>query len=93
MNTTLYKTLEAANTRGLSLKQAMLLIQLEDEPMTMTAISKNLGTSTAAITGMVDRMEKLGLVTRHHGLADRRKIVVSITDKGERIVHHVTRAA
>jgi len=38
-------------------------------------------------------MEKLGLVMRHHGLADRRKIVVSITDKGERIVHHVTRAA
>ena len=93
MNTTLYKTLEAANTRGLSLKQTMLLIQLSDDPMTMTAISKDLGASTAAITGMVDRMEKLGLVMRHHGLADRRKIVVSITDKGERIVHHVTRAA
>ena len=38
--------------------------------------------STAAATGLVDRLEKLGYVQRLHASDDRRKVMVQITRKG-----------
>ena len=48
----------------------------------MTHISKKMGHSTAAATGLVDRLEKLGYVQRLHASDDRRKVMVQITRKG-----------
>lgn len=45
-----------------------------------------MGHSTAAATGLVDRLEKLFLVERIHAAEDRRKIMVSITAKGVEFV-------
>ena len=52
----------------------------------MTDIAKKMGHSTAAATGLVDRIEKLGYVERAHASEDRRKIMVRITSKGVEIV-------
>ena len=41
-----------------------------------------MGHSTAAATGLVDRLEKLGYVQRLHASDDRRKVMVQITRKG-----------
>jgi len=48
----------------------------------MSDIAKKMGHSTAAATGLVDRLEKLFLVERVHATEDRRKIMVHITAKG-----------
>lgn len=48
----------------------------------MSDIAKKMGHSTAAATGLVDRLEKLGYVERVHAAEDRRKIMVRITSKG-----------
>jgi DNA-binding MarR family transcriptional regulator len=48
-----------------------------------------MGHSTAAATGLVDRIEKLGYVERAHASEDRRKIMVRITSKGVQIVSHM----
>jgi len=45
----------------------------------MTDIAKKMGHSTAAATGLVDRLEKLGFVERMHSAEDRRKVFVRIT--------------
>lgn len=42
--------------------------------------------SSAASTGLVDRLEHLELVQRHHPLGDRRVIIVEPTDKAREIV-------
>jgi DNA-binding MarR family transcriptional regulator len=52
----------------------------------MSAIAKKMGHSTAAATGLVDRLEKLGFVERVHAAEDRRKIMVRITSSGSEIV-------
>ncbi|MDF1657085.1 MAG: MarR family transcriptional regulator, partial [Verrucomicrobiales bacterium] len=49
-------------------------------------ISKKMGHSTAAATGLVDRLEKLGYVQRLHAADDRRKVMVQITRKGIEMV-------
>ncbi len=42
--------------------------------------------TTAAATGLVDKLEKLGYVERVHAAEDRRKIKVSLTAKGVEFV-------
>jgi DNA-binding MarR family transcriptional regulator len=54
--------------------------------MTMTDIARKMGHSTAAATGLVDRLEKLGYVERMHAVDDRRKVMVRITQKGIELV-------
>jgi DNA-binding MarR family transcriptional regulator len=48
----------------------------------MSDIAKKMGHSTAAATGLVDRLEKLNYVERVHAAEDRRKIMVRITSHG-----------
>jgi DNA-binding MarR family transcriptional regulator len=60
-----------------------------EEFLTMTDVAKKMGHSTAAATGLVDRIEKLGYVERTHASEDRRKIMVRITSKGVEMVAHM----
>jgi DNA-binding MarR family transcriptional regulator len=50
--------------------------------LTMTEIAAKMGHTTAAATGLVDRLEKLGYAKRMHAADDRRKIEVKITPAG-----------
>lgn len=52
----------------------------------MTDISKMLNVTTAAVTGIVDKLVKYGYVARKPGLEDRRIIKIKITAKGNSIV-------
>lgn len=52
----------------------------------MSDIAKKMGHSTAAATGLVDRLEKLNYVERVHAAEDRRKIMVRITSHGVDLV-------
>ena len=75
------------NKGNVSYAQFFLLGYLANEDyLTMTDISKKMGHSTAAATGLVDRLEKLGYVQRLHASDDRRKVMVQITRKGIEMV-------
>lgn len=58
---------------------------------TMTQIANTMGHTTAAATGLVDRLEKLGYVSRSHDRKDRRKVFVKITKKGGALVESIRR--
>ncbi|MEM6909961.1 MAG: MarR family transcriptional regulator [Verrucomicrobiota bacterium] len=75
------------NKGSVSFPQFYLLGYLStEESMTMSEIAGKMGHSTAAATGLVDRLEKLGYVERIHAADDRRKILVQITAKGEALL-------
>ncbi|MBK1791540.1 MarR family winged helix-turn-helix transcriptional regulator [Persicirhabdus sediminis] len=75
------------NSGNVSFPQFFLLAYLSSEEyLTMSDIAKKMGHSTAATTGLVDRLEKLGYVERVHAAEDRRKIMVRITHKGTELV-------
>ncbi|MCB1078713.1 MAG: MarR family transcriptional regulator, partial [Verrucomicrobiae bacterium] len=63
-----------------------------EDYLTMTEISNKMGHSTAAATGLVDRLEKLGYVQRLHAADDRRKVMVQITRKGIELVGRLRNA-
>ncbi len=54
--------------------------------LTMTEVARRMGHTTAAATGLVDRLEKLGHVRRVHAKEDRRKVLVNITASGSALV-------
>ncbi len=61
----------------------------EQKELSMSEIAQRMGHSTAASTGLVDRLEKLGHVRRAHGKEDRRKILVQITASGAALTAEV----
>ncbi|GHC61487.1 MarR family transcriptional regulator [Roseibacillus persicicus] len=78
------------NRGHISFPQFFLLTYLSSEEfLTMSDIAKKMGHSTAAATGLVDRLEKIGYVERVHAAEDRRKIMVRITQKGIELVAHM----
>ena len=75
---------------NVSFSQYCLLSFLrEQKELSMSAVAQRMGHTTAAATGLVDRLEKLGHVSRAHGREDRRKILVQITASGAALVGEV----
>jgi DNA-binding MarR family transcriptional regulator len=73
-----------------SFPQYLLLGYLaQQKHLTMTEIAAKMGHTTAAATGLVDRLEKLGYVSRTHASDDRRKIEVQITPAGHCLVGQI----
>jgi DNA-binding MarR family transcriptional regulator len=75
----------------LSFPQFLLLSFLaqEEAPLTMTEVARRMKHTTAAATGLVDRLEKLALISRKQGPEDRRKVLVVISDKGHAMVQEI----
>ncbi len=70
-----------------SFSQFFLLGYLtQQKSLTMTEIAGRMGHTTAAATGLVDRLAGLGYITREHDKTDRRRVIVSITAKGRTLV-------
>jgi len=88
----LLKLSEQLGRGSVSFPQYFLLGYLDSqEVITMSGIASKMGHTTAAATGLVDRLEKLGYVQRSHALDDRRKVMVRITKKGSSLVAEIRR--
>lgn len=78
------------NRDNISFAQFFLLSYLAtSKDLTMTDIARKMGHSTAASTGLVDRLEKLGYMERKHAIDDRRKVMVRATPKGLGLVSRI----
>ncbi len=78
-------------TQGkISFPQFFLLAYLaEEECLSMSSIARMMGHSTAAATGMVDKLQEMDYLKRFTAAADRRKIMVRITDKGRQLIERM----
>lgn len=65
---------------------ALGIISQHDTPMTPGRLARHLGQETQSITGLIDRLESHGWITRTRTLADRRKVVLELTDEGRRLL-------
>jgi DNA-binding MarR family transcriptional regulator len=55
-------------------------------PLTAGQLSTLTGLSAAAVTGLIDRLEKAGVAARQADPADRRRVLVAVSDGARRIV-------
>jgi len=73
----------AAGGVRISVVQAGILFLLKQKDgRTMTELSQILSTDNSAITGLVDRLEKSGFISRKMPLNDRRAYLICITADG-----------
>ena len=67
----------------ISMHQMLFLKYLEvKEICTPSEIAQQLGITLGAVTGFVDRLYKLGLITRTHSEEDRRVVLIQLSHKG-----------
>lgn len=52
-------------------------------------LARQISLSPATITGIVDRLEKRGLVTRERSREDKRKVEIALTEEGRRLVEQM----
>lgn len=55
--------------------------------VTAGMIAKEVSLSQATVTSIIDRLELKGLLQRERSLFDKRKVMVTLTNKGEEALH------
>ena len=72
-----------SQSAGVTTAQASVLIYLGyNDNCRLTDLADGIGRNNAAVTGLVNRMEAAGLVTREAGFSDGRTKTVSLTPLG-----------
>lgn len=76
---------DASRANGLTPQQAQLLCELIPGPVGMTELTGVLHVERSTLTGLVDRVERRGLVQRVRDPTDRRAIQIALTATGGRL--------
>lgn len=77
---------ESAREHGLTAQQGQLLCVLMSRPLGMGDLGATLGLAKSSLTGLVDRTERNGLVSREVDPRDSRAVLVALTARGSRLV-------
>lgn len=86
---------EERHTKDLNKKYAVsapqlnsLTALLKNGPSTPSQIARHILVESSTVTGIIDRLEKKGLVRRIRSAEDRRKIYVELTHAGRSLASH-----
>jgi len=78
-----YQSFMMPEDSDLSMHQMMFLKYLERRvTCTPSDISQQFGITLGAVTGFVDRLHKLGFITRTRSEEDRRVVIIQLSSKG-----------
>lgn len=69
--------------------QYVVLRALRKAPCNTSFLAHMLGVTLSAVTALINRLHKMGLVTRERQEQDRRQVWISITDKGLEVLENV----
>ena len=79
-----------SNSYHLTVPQLVCLHQiLQNGSITPGKLAKKVFLSQATVTGILDRMEARGLIERSRNSPDRRRVIVSLTDTGQRMAREM----
>ncbi|MEA1966819.1 MAG: MarR family transcriptional regulator [Thermodesulfobacteriota bacterium] len=75
---------------GLTSAQALvLLFLLEEDQVTSKYLGEKIEFDSATLTGLIDRLAKIGLLERRNNPNDRRAILVCLTQQGHKTVNQI----
>jgi DNA-binding MarR family transcriptional regulator len=84
-----YYTKELNKKYNVSAPQvACLLALLEDGPMALSQVARKIMVNSSTLTGIIDRLEQKGLVTRTRTSPDRRVITIELTEEGRKVAEN-----
>lgn len=72
---------------GLTGPQLMVLKEImADEDINIGRVAKKVSLSQATVTNIIDRLETRGMVTRERSHRDKRRVIVRVTEKSEKLL-------
>src|SRR6185503_6751095 len=75
---------------GITARQATLLWLVKRSPgMSLAELASEEGISAPALSGHVDRLERAGLLERVRSSDDRRRVGLTLTSEGERLMRRI----
>ncbi|MBB3327910.1 MarR family winged helix-turn-helix transcriptional regulator [Microlunatus antarcticus] len=79
---------------GINVRELTVLQFLDGrEPESQQQVASHLGVDRTTMVGLIDALERLGLVERRADASDRRRNVVQLTEAGRRTLAEATRAS
>jgi MarR family transcriptional regulator, organic hydroperoxide resistance regulator len=76
-----------ADLTGPQLTVVKLLEQIGD--LSLSSLSEKIRAQNSTVTGIIDRMEREGLVTRERSTEDRRVVYIRLTAKGHELAREI----
>jgi DNA-binding MarR family transcriptional regulator len=73
----------------LTAQQAALLMHAHKADSSPTQLMAQLGTDTAGMSKLIDRLEAKGLLARRRSVADRRSVLIEVTESGKRVAPQI----
>lgn len=74
---------------GLTGPQLMVLKEImADEDINIGRVAKKVSLSQATVTNIIDRLETRGMVTRERSHRDKRRVIVRVTEKSEKLLEN-----
>ena len=75
--------LKAASPHGVTPIQVLVMKVLSEHPrIGLADLAQRIQLGNSTTSGIIDRMEKAGLVVRERGTEDRRSVILTLTEKG-----------
>lgn len=79
-----------ANQFGLTGPQLTVIKLLETfENLSLSSLSERIRAQNSTVTGIIDRMEREGLVRRERSTTDRRVVHIRLSDKGQKLARQI----
>ncbi|WP_082363455.1 MarR family transcriptional regulator [Chondromyces crocatus] len=79
-----------ASSFGLTGPQLTILKLLESFPdLSLSTLSERIHAQNSTVTGIIDRMEREGLVRRERSRVDRRVVLLRLSEKGARLAQEI----
>lgn len=76
-----------ATEYGMTVPQLLCMLKIDElGPLTLKELSREVYLNPSTIVGIVDRLEKSGILTRERSVKDRRRVRISLTDRGKDLV-------
>ncbi|UQA63813.1 MarR family transcriptional regulator [Polyangium aurulentum] len=72
---------------GPQLTVIKLLEELGD--LSLSSLSERIRAQNSTVTGIIDRMEREGLVRRERSTTDRRVVYIRLSDKGQKLAKNI----
>lgn len=76
-----------ADLTGPQLTVVKLLEHIGD--LSLSSLSEKIGAQNSTVTGIIDRMEREGLVTRERSTEDRRVVYIKLSEKGRELAREI----
>lgn len=83
----MHAKMEVSMAHGITGSQFFVLKRIREHGrMTVSALAEDIGVSLSAVTALIDRLVKAGLVTRSRDEDDRRLVWLEVTLQGEEVL-------